>query len=173
MLGRNTTKPNTKIRLFFVDAAFLAMTTFAVGAHAELDRCASDDTADILFGDRHDQPQPRYRLYDQQHGVGPRTDESAGMHQPLRDHAIERRPDSQISFEVLLRPHRSLHAYRRLALRLHQCLRSLNLFLRLNQFVACDCAWRLRSLFQAFISTLRGRELCFRLLPVRFRSLDL
>jgi len=35
MLGRNTTTPNTKIRLFFVDAAFLAMTTFAVGAHAQ------------------------------------------------------------------------------------------------------------------------------------------
>jgi hypothetical protein len=32
MLGRNTTTPNTKIRLFFVDAAFLAMTTFAVTA---------------------------------------------------------------------------------------------------------------------------------------------
>ena len=35
MLGRNTTTPNTKIRLFFVDAAFLAMTTFTVGAHAQ------------------------------------------------------------------------------------------------------------------------------------------
>src|ERR1700733_5645219 len=38
MLGRNTTKPNTKIRLFFVDAAFLAMTTFAVGAHAQVNQ---------------------------------------------------------------------------------------------------------------------------------------
>src|SRR5579864_9436926 len=28
--------PNTRIRLFFVDAAFLAMTTFAVSAHAQL-----------------------------------------------------------------------------------------------------------------------------------------
>ena len=36
MRGRNTTTPNTKIRLFFVDAAFLAMTTFAVTAHAQL-----------------------------------------------------------------------------------------------------------------------------------------
>jgi hypothetical protein len=36
--GRNTTTPNTKIRLFFVDAAFLAMTTFAVGAHAQLNQ---------------------------------------------------------------------------------------------------------------------------------------
>jgi Outer membrane lipoprotein-sorting protein len=35
---RNTTTPNTKIRLFFVDAAFLAMTTFAVGAHAQLNQ---------------------------------------------------------------------------------------------------------------------------------------
>ena len=35
MRGRNTTTPNTKIKLFFVDAAFLAMTTFAVGAHAQ------------------------------------------------------------------------------------------------------------------------------------------
>jgi hypothetical protein len=33
---RNTATPNTKIRLFFVDAAFLAMTTFAVSAHAQL-----------------------------------------------------------------------------------------------------------------------------------------
>jgi len=33
---RNTTTPNMKIRLFFVDAAFLAMTTLAVGAHAQL-----------------------------------------------------------------------------------------------------------------------------------------
>ena len=38
MLGRNTTTPNTKIRLFFVDAAFLAMTTFAVGAHAQVNQ---------------------------------------------------------------------------------------------------------------------------------------
>lgn len=36
MRGRYTTTPNTKIRLFFVDAAFLAMTTFAVSAHAQL-----------------------------------------------------------------------------------------------------------------------------------------
>jgi hypothetical protein len=36
--GRNTTTPNTKIRLFFVDAAFLAMTTFAVTAHAQLNQ---------------------------------------------------------------------------------------------------------------------------------------
>jgi hypothetical protein len=33
--GRTTT-PNTKIRLFFVDAAFLAMTTFAVTANAQV-----------------------------------------------------------------------------------------------------------------------------------------
>jgi outer membrane lipoprotein-sorting protein len=36
--GRNTTTPNTKIRLFLVDAAFLAMTTFAVSAHAQLNQ---------------------------------------------------------------------------------------------------------------------------------------
>ena len=36
MGGRSTATPNTKIRLFFVDAAFLAMTTFAVSAHAQL-----------------------------------------------------------------------------------------------------------------------------------------
>ena len=36
MRGRNTTTPHTKIRLFFVDAAFLAMTTFAVTAYAQL-----------------------------------------------------------------------------------------------------------------------------------------
>jgi len=35
MRGRNTTTPNTKIKLFFVDAAFLAMTTFAVNANAQ------------------------------------------------------------------------------------------------------------------------------------------
>jgi hypothetical protein len=34
--GRNTTTPNTKIRLFFVDAAFLAMTTFAITANAQV-----------------------------------------------------------------------------------------------------------------------------------------
>lgn len=38
MRRRNTTTPNTKIRLFFVDAAFLAMTTFAVTAHAQLNQ---------------------------------------------------------------------------------------------------------------------------------------
>jgi len=32
----NATTPNTKIRVFFVDAAFLAMTTFAITAHAQL-----------------------------------------------------------------------------------------------------------------------------------------
>jgi len=36
--GRNRTTPNTKIKLFFVDAAFLAMTTFAVGANAQLNQ---------------------------------------------------------------------------------------------------------------------------------------
>jgi len=36
--GRNTTTPNTRIRLFFVDAAFLAMTTFAISAHAQLNQ---------------------------------------------------------------------------------------------------------------------------------------
>jgi hypothetical protein len=36
--GRNPPTPNTKIRLFFVDAAFLAMTTFAVSAHAQLNQ---------------------------------------------------------------------------------------------------------------------------------------
>jgi hypothetical protein len=34
--GRNSTTPNPRIRLFFIDAAFLAMTTFAVSAHAQL-----------------------------------------------------------------------------------------------------------------------------------------
>jgi hypothetical protein len=36
--GKNTTTPNTKIRLYFVDAAFLAMTTFAVSAPAQLNQ---------------------------------------------------------------------------------------------------------------------------------------
>ena len=36
MRGRNTTTPNPRIRLFFIDAAFLAMTTFAVSAYAQL-----------------------------------------------------------------------------------------------------------------------------------------
>jgi hypothetical protein len=36
--ARNTTTPNTKIRLFFVDAAFLAMTTFAMAAQAPLNQ---------------------------------------------------------------------------------------------------------------------------------------
>ncbi len=36
MLRRNRATPNTKVRLFLVDAAFLAMTTFAVTAHAQL-----------------------------------------------------------------------------------------------------------------------------------------
>ena len=38
MRGRNTTTPNTKIRLFFVDAAFLAMTTFAITANAQVNQ---------------------------------------------------------------------------------------------------------------------------------------
>lgn len=36
MLRRNPATPNTKIRLFLVGAAFLAMTTFAVGAQAQV-----------------------------------------------------------------------------------------------------------------------------------------
>jgi len=36
VLRRNPAMPNTRIRLFFVDAAFLAMTTFAITAHAQL-----------------------------------------------------------------------------------------------------------------------------------------
>jgi outer membrane lipoprotein-sorting protein len=35
---RNTTTPHAKVRRFFVDAAFLAMTTFAVSAHAQLNQ---------------------------------------------------------------------------------------------------------------------------------------
>ena len=38
MQGRNGITSNTKISLFLVDAAFLAMTTFALGAHAQLNR---------------------------------------------------------------------------------------------------------------------------------------
>ena len=38
MHGRKTATPHRKIRLFFVDAAFLAMTTFAVSAHAQLNQ---------------------------------------------------------------------------------------------------------------------------------------
>jgi hypothetical protein len=38
MRGRHTIAPNTKINLFFVEAAFLAMTTFAVGASAQVDQ---------------------------------------------------------------------------------------------------------------------------------------
>jgi hypothetical protein len=41
--GRNTTTANTKIRLFFVDAIFLTMTTFAVGAHAQLNQRSQTD----------------------------------------------------------------------------------------------------------------------------------
>src|ERR1700688_1317178 len=37
MRGRNKIAPNTKINLFFVEAAFLAMTSFAVSANAQLD----------------------------------------------------------------------------------------------------------------------------------------
>ena len=38
MRGRKATTPNTRIRLFLVDAAFLAMTTFAITAHAQLNQ---------------------------------------------------------------------------------------------------------------------------------------
>src|ERR1700752_23451 len=38
MRGRHRIAPNTKINLFFVEAAFLAMTTFAVGANAQVDQ---------------------------------------------------------------------------------------------------------------------------------------
>jgi hypothetical protein len=46
--GRNTTTAQTKIRLFFVDAAFLAMTTFAVVAHAQLNRRSQTDLTTTL-----------------------------------------------------------------------------------------------------------------------------
>jgi Outer membrane lipoprotein-sorting protein len=36
--GRHTTTPNTKIRLFFVGAAFLAMTMFAITANAQVNQ---------------------------------------------------------------------------------------------------------------------------------------
>ena len=38
MRGRRTMAPNTKINLFFVEAAFLAMTTFAVSTNAQVDQ---------------------------------------------------------------------------------------------------------------------------------------
>ena len=38
MRGRSPTTPNTKIRLFLVDAAFLAMTTFAITANAQVNQ---------------------------------------------------------------------------------------------------------------------------------------
>jgi hypothetical protein len=43
MLGGNRTTPNAKVRLFFVDAAFLAMTTFAVAAHAQVNQLGQTD----------------------------------------------------------------------------------------------------------------------------------
>jgi hypothetical protein len=45
--GRNTTTPNARINLFFVEAAFLAMTSFAVGAHAQIDQGQSELTAPL------------------------------------------------------------------------------------------------------------------------------
>ncbi|MGA9509626.1 MAG: hypothetical protein WBV55_13505 [Candidatus Sulfotelmatobacter sp.] len=48
MHGRKTATPNTKIKLFFVDAAFLAMTTFAVSAHAQLDQRIQTDLTTAL-----------------------------------------------------------------------------------------------------------------------------
>ena len=47
MRGRNTTTPNARINLFFVEAAFLAMTSFAVGAHAQIDQGQSELTAPL------------------------------------------------------------------------------------------------------------------------------
>jgi hypothetical protein len=52
--GRNTTTPNTKIRLFFVDAAFLAMTTFAVTAQAQLNPQGQTELTTPLEPLRHD-----------------------------------------------------------------------------------------------------------------------
>jgi Outer membrane lipoprotein-sorting protein len=46
--GRNTTTPNPKIKLLLVDAAFLAMTTFAVGAHAQLNQGNQTDLTTTL-----------------------------------------------------------------------------------------------------------------------------
>jgi hypothetical protein len=48
MLRRNTTAPNTKIRLLFVDAAFLAMTTFALGAHAQMNQLGQTELTAIF-----------------------------------------------------------------------------------------------------------------------------
>ena len=48
MRGRNTTTPNTKINLWVVGAAFLAMTAFAVGAHAQLSQGSETDLTSTL-----------------------------------------------------------------------------------------------------------------------------
>ncbi|MGB8114837.1 MAG: hypothetical protein WCF22_13740 [Candidatus Sulfotelmatobacter sp.] len=47
MRGRNATTPHTKIRLFVVEAAFLAMTTFAVSAHAQLNQRQTELTTPL------------------------------------------------------------------------------------------------------------------------------
>jgi hypothetical protein len=47
--ARNTATPNTKIRLFLVDAAFLAMTTFAVSAHAQLNQGGQTELTTPLY----------------------------------------------------------------------------------------------------------------------------
>ncbi len=48
MRGRNTTTPPTKSRRFVVDVAFLAMTTFAVSAHAQLNPRSQTEIATPL-----------------------------------------------------------------------------------------------------------------------------
>ena len=99
-----------------------------------------NDPADILFRHCNDEPQVRYLLYHQEHGIGAGTYESAGMYQPVRDNTIERSRDSQIRFEILLRPYCSLNGYAGLTLRLNQRLRRLDLLLRLNELIARDRA---------------------------------
>ena len=76
MLGRKKITPKTKINIFFVDAAFLAMTALAVGASAQVNQQGQLELAAQLEQD-HADPAEQARPLEAQ--VLPIADAGAGV----------------------------------------------------------------------------------------------
>ena len=80
------------------------------------------NSGDVRFGDRDHQAELRDLLDDEQGGGGAGADKRSGVGQTVRDHAVERCRDMQVSLEFLLRLDDSFRDKTSLLLRLNQRL---------------------------------------------------
>ena len=115
--------------------------------------------AHIFLGHGDHHAQARRLLNDQQHDIGARSHQRAGVHQAIGDHARKRRGDLQVLLQVALRLDRGSSGLRCLLARPHQSLRRIHLFLRLHHVVASHHAGSLGGLLQPFECALGSGKL--------------